>query len=124
MPRKRKQKESLAKKSRRTKRSATPETPFNETPETIEPAGDTETKVRSEDAVETPDAMEQKPSETATADAATLKQTATDNATGEAAAAAVEQVSEGSPSEIAQPEMETATALALKRSDRPEDHAG
>jgi hypothetical protein len=115
MPRKRKQEESLTQKSRRTKRSTTPETPFDETPATSDTAGDAETEVRPEDAIETPAAVEQTVSETETVVAATMTQTATDDATGEAAAAAVEQVPNGSPSEIAQPEMETATALALKR---------
>jgi hypothetical protein len=104
MPRKSKQEERQVKKGRRTKRQTTPKTKVAETSAGGEPAGDVETDVSLEETVGTSAEVEQ-----------TASETAIDDATGQAAAANVEQPPTGDASAVAQTEVDSVTALALKR---------
>lgn len=134
MPRKQKQEVSQTKENRRTKLQTTPETPFDETPSAAMPVGEKEADVRSEETVGTSAEVEQTANETTVAKPAgdpetsvraeeTIRAsveggempggTATDDATGKPAAASTEQPPTGD--KIGQPEVDTATTLAMRR---------
>lgn len=128
MARKQKREERVTKKGRRTERQTTPETPDTETSalevnaETMETQlNQNETEELSVVAVETlsETATDEATGPTATADvkqppAIDTGETAEDGATGPAAAD-VEQLQTGDASEVAQPDVDSATALALRR---------